>query len=350
MQISKPTLVVESQQCSKNIAKMKAKAEKHNLSLRPHFKTHQNREIAELFRAVGITKCTVSSVEMAEYFASYGWDDITIAFPVNLLEIEKINQLNERITLNLLVESVASVNFLAENLSAQTGLFIKLDTGYHRTGIKAEDLSKIAAVLEAIQKSKKLQLAGLLTHAGQSYHATDKTEIRQIHHDSTSSIKSVKEHFQLETIISIGDTPTCSLADNFDGIDEIRCGNFVYYDLMQYYLGTCDQAEIAVKVACPVVAIHLKRNDVILYGGGIHFSKEGLDVGNKQIFGEAVSVNGQKLAIENYGYIRSLSQEHGILHFPKGVPANIVVGDLISVYPIHSCLSANLLRNDTVLI
>ncbi len=137
MQISKPTLVVDSQQCSKNIAKMKAKAEKHNLSLRPHFKTHQNKEIAELYRAVGIDKCTVSSVEMAEYFASCGWNDITIAFPVNLREIEKIPPLNERITLNLLVESVESVNFLEENLSAQISLFIKLDTGYHRTGIWA---------------------------------------------------------------------------------------------------------------------------------------------------------------------------------------------------------------------
>lgn len=33
-------------------------------------------------------------------------------------------------------------------------------------------------------------------------------------------------------IISVGDTPGISAAKNLDGIDEIRPGNYVFYDVM----------------------------------------------------------------------------------------------------------------------
>ena len=35
--------------------------------------------------------------------------------------------------------------------------------------------------------------------------------------------------------------------------------------------------QIAVAMACPVVAVHKERNEVVIYGGGIHFSKERLE-------------------------------------------------------------------------
>ncbi len=47
------------------------------------------------------------------------WNDITIAFPVNILEIDKINELVKRITLNLLVENIEASSFLAENLTSK---------------------------------------------------------------------------------------------------------------------------------------------------------------------------------------------------------------------------------------
>ncbi len=93
MNCKKPTLIVDKKRCKKNIEKMVSKAKKNNLIFRPHFKTHQSSKIAELFKEYGINKCTVSSVEMAEYFAENGWKDITIAFPFNILEINEINKL-----------------------------------------------------------------------------------------------------------------------------------------------------------------------------------------------------------------------------------------------------------------
>ncbi len=77
------------------------------IRFRPHFKTHQSAQVGEWFREAGIDAITVSSVDMAVYFAENGWTDITIALLVNPLEIDRIDQLAEKINLNLLVDSMA---------------------------------------------------------------------------------------------------------------------------------------------------------------------------------------------------------------------------------------------------
>ena len=113
------------------------------LTFRPHFKTHQSDEIGKLYRAKGVTKIAVSSVSMARFFASDGWNDITIAFPVNLAETNDLDKLVSDINLNLLVESAYSTRFLAAHLTSDVGIYIKIDTGYHRTGIDVQNTDDI---------------------------------------------------------------------------------------------------------------------------------------------------------------------------------------------------------------
>ena len=87
--ITKPTLCLDEAKCKTNIAFMAERAKNHDVTLRPHFKTHQCLEIGRWFKEKDITKITVSSLTMAKYFAEE-WDDITVAFPVNILEIDLI--------------------------------------------------------------------------------------------------------------------------------------------------------------------------------------------------------------------------------------------------------------------
>ena len=80
IQVTEPTMVLNEEVCKSNIARMAAKAKAANVVFRPHFKTHQSREIGEWFRASGVDKITVSSLNMAMKFAEWGWNDITVAF------------------------------------------------------------------------------------------------------------------------------------------------------------------------------------------------------------------------------------------------------------------------------
>ena len=115
MKITKPTLLLDEYKCKKNIQNMFSRAQLHQVDLRPHFKTHQSLEIGQWFKEVGVNKITVSSLEMAIYFAEE-WNDITVAFPVNILEIDTINALAEKIKLNLLIESKETILFLNKHL------------------------------------------------------------------------------------------------------------------------------------------------------------------------------------------------------------------------------------------
>ena len=58
--------------------------------------THQSAKIGEWFKRFGVNAITVSSVQMAEYFAANGWNDITIAISLNPLEILLMKVLKHR--------------------------------------------------------------------------------------------------------------------------------------------------------------------------------------------------------------------------------------------------------------
>jgi len=151
------------------------------------------------------------------------------------------------------------------------------------------------------------------------------------------------EFSHLKPIISIGDTPCCSLADDFNGVDEIRPGNFVFYDVTQLKLSACKPKQIAVGLACPVVAVHEDR--VVIYGGGVHLSKEFLtDESGVRNFGLVAKLkhSGWKAPIKDAQVI-SLSQEHGIVKLPPHELNNLHLGDLLVILPIHSCMTANLM-------
>ena len=44
-------------------------------------------------------------------------------------------------------------------------------------------------------------------------------------------------------------------------------------------------------------------------------------------------------------YVRSLSQEHGIVKVSKSQIQNYKIGDHLIVLPIHSCMTANLMKS-----
>jgi D-serine deaminase-like pyridoxal phosphate-dependent protein len=345
--IHKPTLLVDETKARTNLARINEKILLQGKQFRPHFKTHQSAEIGEWFREIGITKITVSSIEMATYFANHGWDDIFIAFPVNILQIEEIIELSKRIHLSLLFEDKTTVNFIDKHISRQISGWIKIDTGANRCGLKSNQFEKIAELANELEKSKNIMFRGLITHAGHSYRSKTVEEIRTVYDQSVEILLGIRNQLhQLgfsNVAISVGDTPSSRLVSDFGNVDELRPGNFLFYDVQQFQAGVCQLEEIAVTVVCPVVAVHLEQNEIVIYGGAIHLSKDSHSWGEVQNAYGLVSVPAQngwgwddKKIV---GYLRSLSQEHGVVVMPDGIPDEMKPGSLICVFPAHSCLT-----------
>lgn len=350
--IDRPTLVVDRARAERNIARMAAKAAASGVRFRPHFKTHNNVEVGEWFRAAGTTAITVSSVDHAETFADAGWDDITIAFPLVTRALPRIRALAGRVRLGLLVDNAEAVASLA-SVDAPLDVWVDVDAGYGRSGVAWDDPAGLAAVGIAAGGLARHRLRGVLTHAGNTYHAADRASIQAIWTETATRLGAARDVLAAASgvdglEVSVGDTPGCSVVDRLDAVDEVRPGNFVFYDLQQLALGSCAEDDLALAIACPIVGLYPARGEAVVHGGAVQLARDAAPgPGSGENFGRLLVVkpDGWRLLPAEAGYVRGVSQEHGVLRCAPEVLAGLRVGDLAFIAPAHACLPANLIRD-----
>ena len=357
--VERPAAVIDPARVRRNIERMVARAARAGVRLRPHFKTHQSAAIGDWFRDYGVRAVTVSSVAMARYFAQHGWDDITLAVPVNLREVEAIDELAGTSDLGLLVDDESAAQALGSALRARVRVWIKIDAGYGRAGVRWDRPAQLLSLARTIGRFPRLRLQGLLTHSGHSYRQTDAAGILRVHEESLARMREARAALAGAGVaageISVGDRPTCSLAASFPGVDEIRPGNFVFYDLMQMRLGVCSPDDLALAVACPVIGRYPDRERLLLYGGTVHLSSERLS-GEKGegLFGCLAGIGVSAGAGANRDSalgipdlempLLSLTQEHGMARVPGSEVRAVEIGEMVLVYPVHACITAHLYR------
>lgn len=346
--IVRPTLIVDQEKVTANIAWMAEKARSQGVRFRPHFKTHQSAAVGEWFRPFGVRGITVSSLEMAAYFARHGWEDILVAFPLNLRQLDLVRELSGRIRLGVLVESVQAVEALGNQVENALDVWLKIDSGSGRTGIDWQSGERALEVWRSLRAYRHLSPRGLLTHAGWTYTATSADEVRRRYQGSNRRMLELKNYLQaagsLPVEISVGDTPGCSLSESLGPVDEIRPGNFVFFDAQMLNLGVCRFEQVAAAVACPVVALHPEREEALVYGGAVHLSKDTFIQDGTPRYGQVVplSDDGWGAPIEG-AWAARLSQEHGVLHIPRADLDRLHVGGLIGIIPAHICLTVSAL-------
>lgn len=343
MDIIHPTLLLDKDRCIENIKRMSSKARVNDLAFKPHFKTHQSLEIGRWFKKENIEAITVSSIKMAKYFADDGWQDITIAFPANVKAVQEINKLAEQAQLTLLVENADTTGFLSKKLNNQVNILIEIDAGSKRTGIIVDNDEEILQLIKILEKSSKLNWEGFYSHFGHTYGCRGEVEIKNTFVSSLEKINSMIHRNSLANVsLHIGDTPGCSIVDDFPGVTAITPGNFVFYDVMQREIGSCNYDNIAIAMGCPVVSKKAARNDIIVHGGAVHFSKDNINKEGHPTFGILCELtdNGIGKVWEGQSMV-AFSQEHGIIKInDKEIFSRVNIGDVVGILPIHSCLTA----------
>ena len=347
--LTSPTFILDVEKCKSNIKRMTNKASNLHLKFRPHFKTHQSAQIAEWIREEGVESCTVSSLKMTEYFSSHGWNDILIAFPVNVREADKLNELGNKLKIQVLVYSAEPMKLLTQKVNVSIGVKIELDLGNHRSGLEINQHDEISELLRLIGSNANFEFTGFYAHPGHTYTARSKEEVMEIYDDIIRQLETLKVHYGHEPgfSITIGDTPGCTIAEDFGPVEEISPGNFVFYDAMQVNIGSCSYEDIAIVVACPVVGKNPERNELLIHGGAVHFSKEVLkDADGTEHFGKLAipTDSGWEGQIPG-AYLKAISQEHGIVHCPVDFINQFNIGDMVYIYPAHSCLAADLMKS-----
>ncbi len=340
-----PALVVDERRARANIAAMCAKAATAGVALRPHFKTHQNVGVGRWFREAGVGAATVSSAGMALRFADDGWNDLLIAVLADPHDLPRLVPLARRLAaaggrLGLLVDTPA----VARAVTAAMGTcphdqHLKVDTGYGRSGIPWDDAPRLAAVAAAAT------LAGVVTHAGHSY-TTPRAGLEALYAETASRLAAAAASAGGGLRLSAGDTPTCVAARDLAGVDEVRPGNFVFFDVMQLAAGVCAAGDLALAAACPVLAVDAARRRLVLRGGAVHLGKDPARANGGPAYGclGTLDAGGFDRVLPQVA-VTALTQEHAVVDVPAGawdeLADGLRPGDLALVFPSHSCLACH---------
>ncbi len=137
--------------------------------------------------------------------------------------------------------------------------------------------------------------------------------------------------------VSIGSTPTAVHAPDWHGIDEIRPGNYVFFDKFQADIGSCQTGDVAATVLTTVVAHYPDHNQMLIDAGALALSKDlGADHLEDEIaYGGVWEHPDLKLF--------SISQEHGLITANNPIAfQEFPVGSFLQIIPNHSCLTAAL--------
>jgi D-serine deaminase-like pyridoxal phosphate-dependent protein len=312
---------------------MREKAGRSGVIFRPHVKTHKVVEIGRMQHGGVIGPITVSTLAEAEAFAGGGFTDITYAVPIAPEKLPRAAALAKRVErLNVLVDSFDALRAI-ESSGFTFDVFLKVDCGYHRAGVDPDKRESIDLANE-LASSRSIRFHGLLTHAGHSYNAKSADEVLKIAQDETGALTRFRDRLGTAVIRSIGSTPTASAVPRFTDCDEVRPGNYVFYDAFQATLGSSRLADCAVSVLATVVGSYPERNTMIVDAGALALSK---DVGPDHIdpqcgYGIVCDEKLQPLPVK----LKALSQEHGKIFAEQPLR----VGERVRIIPNHSCLTA----------
>lgn len=342
--IQKPALILDENRCKRNINRIAEKAKLNGCEFRPHFKTHQSITIGRWFRNEGVNGITVSTPQMAKYFAEDGWNDITIAFPFHPSQLNSLLELEQMARLQLFVNSENHLRLLSNQLQNPFKWYAEIDPDYGRSGIHYKNTDLIKKLIDQSESLEKSNFEGFYIHDGRTYQARGKTEVIEKIKPVISILKNLKKQFP-SAKISLGDTPSASCLDNFEGIDILTPGNLVFFDWMQVQTGSCSLDDVAVFALLPVAQHIQNENRAILHGGAVHLSKDFVLSSGKRNYGQIIHYNQDESITPVEGlFLTALSQEHGVVKYPPDVPVNNLFSENQKVWvcPVHSCLTANL--------
>jgi D-serine deaminase-like pyridoxal phosphate-dependent protein len=340
-----PCALVDRAILDRNTERMAARATRLDVRLRPHVKTHTCVPAARLQVRGHFGGITVSTLAEARYFAEAGFGDITHAFPFPMAAIEDAVRIAHKIErLTLLVDQESTLEALDAfclSRGERFSVMLKVDCGYHRAGVDPRGDEGIALALR-LASSPHLEFGGILAHAGHAYACRDADEIRTVAAQERDVTVEFGARLRAEGLevpeVSIGSTPTIGLADDLEGVTEVRPGNYAFHDVFQATIGTCALDDVAFSVLASVVGRYPDRGALIVDAGALALSK---DPGPVHVdpdcgFGVVVSEDGR----ERHGDLRvvSLSQEHGVIR-GAGIE-RFPVGSRLRILPNHSCLAA----------
>jgi D-serine deaminase-like pyridoxal phosphate-dependent protein len=342
-----PCVLVDQGRVERNLQRMQTAADAAGKRLRPHAKTHKSVELAKRQLAGGAVGICCAKLGEAEVFAAAGVEDIRLPYPLNPVNAERVIELLDRTRLSFIVDHPDVAAGWSDALTREgrdVDVLVKVDVGFHRCGIDPahRDAADLVARIAALPG---LRFRGLLSHAGHGYGAGSESEIEAIAKREVEILGDLKRRIhalgtEVEEI-SVGATPTVRHSVNLGGINELRPGNYIYFDRTQVSLGAAGWDDCALTVLARVVS--RPAGDRVVVDSGSKTLTNDLARGFAPApgYGTVLSSIAGIQSPDDALVVERLSEEHAVVR-QSGSAQRLAPGDLARIVPNHSCVVSNL--------
>ena len=123
-------------------------------------------------------RITVSTLAEARYFAKGGFKDIFYGVGIVPAKLPAVAELRRQgVNLRIVTDNISVARAIAE--AATNGdtfsVFIEIDSGGGRAGLPYPELPGLLDIARVLHAAPGVELAGVMTHAGHSYHESTST-------------------------------------------------------------------------------------------------------------------------------------------------------------------------------
>ena len=341
--IDTPALLLDEARMMRNIDRLSTRATALGVRLRPHIKTAKSDTVARRLLGGPDGAATVSTLAEAEALHAAGYRDILYAVGIAPQKLPRVQALRAQgCALMVLLDSAAQAEALCASGPPVPAL-IEIDCDGHRGGLRPEDpmLLTLGRQLHAAGC-----LAGVMTHAGESYgvsgpqaHAAFAVQERSAVVAAAGALRGAGLPCP---VVSVGSTPTAHAARDLTGVTELRAGVYVFFDLVMAGIGVCKLDDLALSVLTTVIGHQRDRGWILVDAGWMALSRD------RGTAAQAVD-QGYGLVCDAAGrvlpdlIVAAANQEHGIIacrpDSGAGLP-DLPVGTRLRILPNHACATA----------
>ncbi len=330
-----PAVLIDFDTMGRNLRGMASYCAAHDLTLRPHTKTHKIPEIARLQMHYGAGGITVAKIGEAEVMADAGLNDILIVYPIwGERKWIRLAELAKRVKISVAMDSLQvaeGISQAAKTAGVEVGIRLEFDTGLRRCGLTPDSGS--IEIAKKIFELPGLRWEGISLYPG---HIMGNRKIREqdipIENAKLDRLLGLLDSAGVPyPVVSGGNTPAAFESHRFHGVTEIRPGTYVFNDRNTVDAESASYADCAVTVLTTVVSTSVPHR-AIIDAGSKTLSADTLLSGDRKCFGYVQER--PELLLED------LSEEHGHLIVPED--SAIKVGDRLRIIPNHVCPCINL--------
>jgi D-serine deaminase-like pyridoxal phosphate-dependent protein len=342
-----PALLVERGKVAANAERLRTRIEALGSTLRLHVKTAKCLEVTRMVAGVS-GPITVSTLKEAEEFAAHGYRDILygVAFSPSKLK-RALGLVRQGVKLTITLDSLETAQALAAALRGVTErlpVLIEIDCDGHRAGLKPGDPA-ILDIARALAGTPA-EVAGVMTHAGESYNCRSIDAIRAIARRERDAVvlaaTRLREAGFAAPVVSVGSTPTATYVEDLAGVTEVRAGVFVFFDLVMAGIDVCRVEDIALSVLGTVIGHQREKGWTLIDAGWMAMSRDRGTAKQPVDQGYGIVCDAAGRPIPDL-IVSDASQEHGILSHRSGDPArmpDLPIGTQVRILPNHACATA----------